>query len=359
MSSRRSISAVIATGLLALPLGCEDKQKAAAKPEAPAAAAPAPSATEVEAPPQGCTASGTDSVSLGSVNGHVHGFALDGGHVYYSTWQLFGGRGDLGRARKDGRGPANLASLSLEPRGLIVDASSVFFTSGIRLMRVPREGGEAKVLAETFSSQSIAGDGTYVYGVPGDYGPYDRLIRAEKSSGTTKELDVSERPEAKLAPFGFSAIAVDAQGIYVTDSSANRVLRFPLDRGKPKVLATGQDKAYDLAIDDANVYFSLAQKGHLMKVAKSGGAVSKIASGLAPSARIAADGKGIVTTAAAVEKDGTETLVAFGTDGSAPKPVASITRGHSVDAIALDEKCVYWAQHDPDSRKATLYAHAR
>jgi len=342
-----------------LSLGCDDKSKAIPKAEASASAAPAPSAAPEESAPAGCKASGADSVKLGTVNGHVHGFAADATHVYFSTWALFGGRGDVAKARKDGRGLRNLTSLSLEPRGLVVDDGAVFFTSGIRLMRAPKDGGEAKILAETFSSQAIAGDGTYVYGTPGDYGPYDRLIRAEKSSGTTKELDVSERPEAKLAPFGWSAIAVDAQGIYVTDSSANRVLRFGLDRGKPKVLATGQDKAFDLAIDDANVYFTLAQKGHLMKVAKTGGAATKIASGLAASARIAADAKGIVTTAAGSGKDGTDALVALGTDGSAPTPIAVITRGNSVDAVALDEKCVYWAEHAPDTRKVTLYAHAR
>lgn len=355
MWKRRAILAAV----LAAGVGCDDKGKAPVpKPEASSAAAPAPSAAEAVPAPGGCAASGSDPVALGSVTGHVHGFAIDGAHVYYSTWALFNGRGDLGRARKDGHGLSNMTSLSLEPRGLVVDDAGVFFTTGIRLMRVAKEGGEAKMLAETFSSQSVAGDGSYVYGVPGDYGPYDRLIRAEKSSGTTKELDVSERPEAKLAPFGFSAIAVDAQGIYVTDSSANRVLRFPLDRGKPKPLATGQDKAFDLCLDDSNVYFTLAQKGHLMKVPKSGGGATKIASGLAPSARIATDGKGIVTTAAG-SGDSPEVLVLLGTDGSAPAPLAKIARGHSVDAVALDEKCAYWAEHDPDTRKTTLFARAK
>ena len=259
---------------------CDSKTEA--QPEPTRSATPSATAErEPEPPPGGCKASGKEPMKLGKALGHVYGFAVDPTHVYYSSWQLYGGRGDLGGARKDGGGARNLASLSLEPRGLVADGRNVYFTAGIRLMSLPKDGGEQKVLAPTFSSQGIAGDASYIYGVPGDYGPYDRLIRAAKSSGTTKELDVSERPEAKHAPFGYSAIAVDASGVYVTDSSADRVLRFGLDRQKPKVLATKQEKAYDIAIDDENVYFTLAQKGQLMKVAKTGGAPTKIGSGLA------------------------------------------------------------------------------
>ncbi len=358
MTNRRALCLALVLG----GLGCEDKAKPAAKPEGSAVAAPSASAAAsaaADSAPGPCSAAGAEPMKLGTVNGHVHGFGFDATHLYGTSWQLMNGRGDVSKARKDGRGTQNLASLSLEPRGLVVDDQAVFFTSGIRLVRVGKEGGESKTLVETFSSQAVAADGSFVYGVPGDYGPYDRLIRAEKATGTTKELDVSERPEGKLAPMGFSAIAVDGQGIYVTDSSANRVLRFPLDRGKPKPLATAQDKAFDLALDEANVYFTLAQKGHLMKVAKSGGGATKIASGLAPSARIAVGAKSIVTWAAAAGSDGTETLLIMGTDGSSPTPLAAIPRNHSVDAVALDEKCVYWADHDPDSRKATLFARAR
>lgn len=351
-------SAVLTVLVLAC-TGCDDKPKDLPKSEAVPSAGATASAAPADEAPKGCQATGQVPVALGSVTGHVHGFGLDATHVYYSTWQLMGGRGDLGRARKDGRGTANLSSLSLEPRGLLVDDTGVFFTTGIRLQRVIKEGGEARMLAETFSSQSIAGDGSYVYGVPGDYGPYDRLVRAEKATGTTKELDVSERPEVKLDPRGFSAIAVDAEGIYVTDSSAGRVLKFPLDRGKPKVLATQQDKAYELGIDDSHVYFTLAKKGLVMKVAKSGGAAAKVASGLAPSARLAVDAKALVTVAAAPDANGTETLMSLSKDDGTPTPIAVIPRNHSVDALSLDDKCIYWAQHDPDTRKATLYARSR
>lgn len=353
MSNR--VDAALALLVLTL-MGCNEK-KVEAKPEGVASAAPAASSVEVEPPPGGCKAAGTAPAKLATINGYIYGFAGDGTHLYSTSWQLYGSRGDLTQVRKDGAGMRNLMSLSLEPRGLVVDDRNVIFTAGIRLMSYPKEGSEAKVLTETFSSQSIAADGSYVYGVPGDYGPYDRLIRAAKADGKTKELDVSERPDSKHAPFGFSAIAVDASGIYVTDSSANRVLRFPLDRGKPKVLATGQEKAYDLAIDDEHVYFTLALKGDLLRLSKAGGAATKLQSGLTPSARVAADAKGIYTTLAAADE--TQSLVQLTDGGQKPTALASIPKSHSVDAIAVDDKCVYWAQRDSDTKNAVVYARAR
>ena len=337
---------------------CDSKSDA--QPEPARSAAPSATAErQTEPPPGDCKASGKEPMKLGKAQGHVYGFAVDPTHVYYSSWQLYGGRGDLGSARKDGGGARNLASLSLEPRGLVADGTNVYYTAGIRLMSLPKDGGEQKVLAPTFSSQSIAGDATHIYGVPGDYGPYDRLIRVEKKSGTTKELDVSERPESKHAPFGFSAIAVDASGVYVTDSSADRVLRFGLDREKPKVLATKQEKAYDIAIDAENVYFTLAQKGLLMKVPKAGGTPAKVGSGLAVRARIAADDSAIVTTVAGATDDAPQSLALIPLDGGAPALLTTVPRGQSIEAVALDGKCIYWAQRNSDNHEVGIFARAR
>jgi hypothetical protein len=347
----------LALSVLAL-AACDDK-KTEAKPEGVSSAAPLASEKPSEPEPEGCKATGTDPVKLGEVLGYVYGFAGDATHLYTSSWQLYGSRGDLTQVRKDGGGIRNLTSLQLEPRGIAVSDKYVYFTAGIRLMTYPTAGGEPRVLAEKFSSQSIAGDGSYIYGVPGDYGPYDRLVRAAKADGKTKELDVSERPDSKHPPLGFSAIAVDSEGVYVTDSSGNRVLRFELDRAKPKVLAKGQEKAFDLAIDDDNVYFNLAQKGDLLEVSKKGGATKKLASGLVVSARLAADNSGLYTTLAGPSDDAPHFIVEVPKDGGEPKKLATVPKGHSIEGITLDDKCLYWAQRNPDTRNTIVYARAR
>lgn len=343
-----------ALALLVLATACDKESQ----PQAETVRSAAPSAApEPEPPPRGCSA-GDEPVKLGSATGYVYGLTGDAAHLYFGTWQVYGGRGDLAKVRKDGKGKVNLTSLSLEPRGTVVDDKNVYFTSGIRLMSVPKDGGEAKVLAPKFSSQSIAGNGSHVFGVPGDYGPYDRLIRAEKSSGKTYELDVSERPETKEPPRGFSSIVVDESGIYVADSSGNRVLSFGFERAKPKVL-TKQEKPFSLTVDDTDVYFSLARKKELMSVPKAGGSATKLASGLVQDAHIAGDAQGIYTTLAGDDDKAEKRLVRVPTVGGKPIPLATIAGDRSVDGIAVDGACVYWVEREAGSGDVAVMARAR
>lgn len=351
---RRTIAITVT---LALALSACDKSKTEVTAE-PTATASASAAPAPEPPPGGCLA-GSEPTALDKTSGYVYDLAADATHLYYGRWQVFGGRGDLRRARKDGKGGMNLASLSLEPRGVVVDDASVYFTSGIRLMKMPKAGGESKTLVETFSSLSVTATDKYIYGVPSDYGPYDRLIRADKGSGVTYELDVSERPDTEEQPRGFSAVVTDAEAIYVTDSSGNRVLRFGLERAKPKVIAPRQERPFALGIDDANIYFSLALKGDLMKVKKSGGTPTKLAAGLVKNARIAVDQKGVFATLAGKGKDAPGSLVKIPNDGGAAVPMASVPSDHFVEVIGLDDKCLYWVERVAGSGDAVLYARAR
>jgi hypothetical protein len=311
-----------------------------------------------EAPPGGCKASGDKPVELGNVVGDVYGFAGDATHLYYSSWDIYGNRGDVGAFRKDGQGATTLASLELEPRGLAVDGDTVYFTSGIRLMTIPKAGGPIKTPAPQFSSQAIALHASDVYGVPGDYGPYDRVARIPKKGGETKELASAKRPAGSAPPSGFSSIAVDDSGAYVADSGSNRVLRFALEGGKPKPIGTRQDKPYDLVVVGPAVYFNLAKKGDLMMVAKAGGTAKKLASGLVEKARITADEKAVYTTLVGKSEHDPQMLSKIVPETGEVKGVAPIQESDSVEAIALDGACVYWVQRRTGS-KAIVYALSR
>ncbi len=348
----RSISlglAVVVAG------GCDKKEAPVA--EAPSATA---SAKTAEAPaPKGCQASGKKPVKLGETFGYVYGFAGDATDLFFSSWQLYGSRGDVGKIRKDGGGKTQLTSLDLEPRGLAVDDKLLYFTAGIRLNTIPKAGGETDTPAPTFSSQAIALDGAHVYGVPGDYGPYDRVVKMTKKDRKSKELGSVSRPEAKHGPFGYSAIVVDGSGVYVTDSSGNRVLRFSLKGGKPKSLAKKQAKPYSLAMGSDDVYFNLALKGDLMRVPKKGGAASKIASGLVVRAVVAAD-ENLVYTVFKGPKEGDPQILS----GVDPKdgtlyPLATAPSANSIEAMTLDKDCVYWAERDADTKNSTIFARSR
>ena len=111
------------------------QSQASAAKVAPSALAPQPIA---EPAPEGCKAKGDKPLQIGTVLGDSYGFAGDSTHLYCATWQVYGGRGDLTKIRKDGQGSEPLAGLKLEPRGLALDRDTVYFTSGIRLIACPR-----------------------------------------------------------------------------------------------------------------------------------------------------------------------------------------------------------------------------
>ena len=350
--------------LLAAP-GCKESDKPASvsqgagRPKTRTGVASRNAPAAQEAPPGGCTAAGPVPVRLATGVGSVHGLAEDATHLYYTSWQLYGGRGDLGKIRKDGQGSTSLVSLGLQPRAVVLDDKDIYYSEGIRLNKMPKAGGTPSTVAPKFSSQALAIDGSHVYGVPGDYGPYDRLVKVAKSGGVNWELDVASRPDTKVDPVGYSAIAVDGSGVYVTDSGNNRVLKFPLERGKPKPLANGQPKAFDLAIDSSKVYFTLALKGRLMSVSKAGGKVTKLATGLAPRSRIAVDDSGIVVVLAGANEDAPGMVAEVPPDGGEPKAIAPVPPSESVEAVALDSACVYWVQREKGAGTLVFYAAKR
>lgn len=354
MSGIHASRPVVAALTLAGVIGCHGSDKRAPEGAASTTASAALSAApeETEAPPGRCKAQ-DKPMQLGVITGDVFGFEDDATELYYSSWEMYGQRGDVGAVRKDGGGSSKLTSLDLEPRGLAVDEGAVYYTSGIRLMSIPKGGGDSKIVAPQFSAQYIATHGADVYGVPGDYGPYDRVARVPKKGGDTKELSTEKRPSKSLAPNGFSRILVDDSGAYVTDSGNDRVLRFPLEGGKPKIVTARQEKAFDMALVGTDLYFALARKGDLLVVPKAGGAAKKLGSGLAENARIAADERALYTTIGG--KDGPAAVAKLVQGTGEVTKVTDVPSTMTVSQIALDGDCVYWVVRET-SAKSIVYA---
>lgn len=342
--------------LLVVAIGC-DKREAAAKPTPSATPAPA-SAAPVADTPKGCEASGSDPVQIGSVLGDVFGFGQDATTLYYTSWNPYGGRGDVGTIRKDGKRGHTLASLALEPQSLALDDQSIYYTSGIRLMKEAKAGGSPDTLVEVFSSRSIALEGGDIYGVPGDYGPYDRLAKVKKTGGDVDEVATGTRPDKSQSPNGYSRVVADSAAVYVTDSGGDRVLAFPLPKGKVKVLASHQKRAWDMVIGGDNLYFDLANDGVLMTVPKSGGKAKKLATGLVKNARLGGDAHGVYAAFAGPKDDDPQKLSEISPEDGSVKPVATIPGLQSVAAIAVDNACVYWVV-TVDSTKSVVYARKR
>jgi hypothetical protein len=348
-------------GLIAVS-GCDRQDKGvtaepAARPSASASAAPS-----APAEPQGCKASGSEPAKLGTSVGVVFGMIADATSLYFITWDAYGSRGTLGTARKDGGGAKTLSSMELEPRGLAADTKRIFFTSGIRLMGFWKDGDSASVLVPIFSSQRIALDAEHVYGVPADYGPYDRVAVVPKKGGGVSEIATAKRPDSKESPNGYSSIAVDDSGIYVADSGHDRLVDFPFKDGKVEAMRTvvaHQPRVENLLIDGSRLVFTVGLQGDLMSVEKSGGKAQKLGSGLAKHAPIAMDKKSIVTTLAGKDDDAPHTLATIPAEGGAPKPLPSVDAASSVEAVALDADCVYWVEREPIKSTLAVYARRR
>jgi hypothetical protein len=324
-------------------LACNSKSHAAAHPSVasatPSAAASAAPATGAA---RGCIAAkGTEPMKLGTVLGDVFGFGQDADRLYYTSWQVYSRSGDVGVIRKDGASTRTLASLELQPRGLAVGPKNLYYTSGIHLLSVPKTGGTPRTLVDVFSSQAVALGGSDVYGVPGDYGPYDRLAKVSDQGGDVTEIASDKRPKTSASPTGYSRVLVDGSIAYITDSGNDRVLAFSLPKGKRKVLVSHVKQPWDLAMSGNDLYFSLANTGELMSVPKSGGPAKRVASGLVKNAVIAADARGVVAAFAGPTDDAPEKLSEVSPAGKVT-PVATIPANESVSALAVDNECVYW-----------------
>jgi hypothetical protein len=293
-------------------------------------------------------------MELSKLVGDVYGTGQDKTALYFSSWQPFGNRGDVGKVPKAGGSASALATLELEPRDLAVDDTHVYYTTGIRLMKVAKNGGLATMPATQFSSQSIALDAANIYGVPGDYGPYDRVVRVSKSGGETTELANAKRPAMSHGANGYNGIAVDASGIYVADSGRNRVVSFPLEGGTPKVLAPAEKQPFDIAIDESNVFFSLAHERSLMSVAKTGGKTTKLLSGLAEKAHIALQGNAVFTLLAGDTEGAPLKLAKVIKEDGKLTTLTTLAPTESADVIGADAACVYWVQRQ--AGKSTIYA---
>ncbi len=356
MKTRALTLAAPSALLLCTALGCHDDKNAAAK-AAPSAAKPAASAAPAEDVPKGCQAGGKP-VQIGTVLGDVEGFGQDGTKLYYTSWQLYGSRGDFGWVRKDGQGSRTEASLELEPQSLAVGDKNVYFTTGIRLMSISRTGGDAHKLVDVFSSKHIALFGKDILGVPGDYGPYDRLAKVAKTGGDVTELASGDRPKVKDTPNGYSRVRADDHAAYVTDSGNGRILAFPLPKGKYKVLASHLKKPFDLVMGDTTLYFNQALDGELMSVPKKGGKAKKLASGLVKNARIGGDDKSLYAAIAGKAEDDPQAFSKISPEDGKVEPFAVVPSLQTVSAIAVDKACVYWVVRQ-DAGKSIVYARKR
>jgi hypothetical protein len=122
----------------------------------------------------------TDTHDLGM----TQGFALNGTHVFWATWNS---TSTLWSMPRDGGTPKALATSPSEYSVLAADEARVFWGTGVRLLSIPVAGGTPTVLVDATTIDSLAVDATHVY-----FSTDNRVARIPKGGGSQTAIAARE-----------------------------------------------------------------------------------------------------------------------------------------------------------------------
>jgi hypothetical protein len=181
--------------------------------------------------------------------------AVDGQHVYFSTYAKEPPGGTLERVSKQGGAPEILASGHPYVSGVVVDGTDVFWTSALGLWRLAKAGGTATRLSpEKLRVTRLVADAhdLFFFARSTDFDKDFAVTRLPKTGGDPAAL--SPPAEWNLS-LGLSRTHVyfflhgSGRGEYVLQ-------RAQKTGGSPETVDVGGIPSGHLSLDDGNVYFT-------------------------------------------------------------------------------------------------------
>ncbi len=166
---------------------------------------------------------------------------------------------------------------------LMTDEKYVYWSSGA-IWRTPKDGGESEKITTGMPTEMVMDDSKiYWFNFGGENAPPKPIYVADKKGGEAKAFS---------EPVITSGIAIDKDFVYWAQSDG--IYKLPKNSGEKSKIFSPPEKQFvsGLIADDDNFYFTLGNgKNSLMKLAKQGGEVIKIAPEINHANHFYTDGK--------------------------------------------------------------------
>jgi hypothetical protein len=276
----------------------------------------------------------------------------DGTHLFYSDGQR------VYRVSVLGGTPGVVSAGWSRITRLAVDDNSLYFTDYVAGVVVKLPTCTAALTPQELGDGSQGGGGGSTGGGAGGGagsgaggtagGGAGGGAGAGGSAGGSAACDLTANPHGCPAPtIAFTTshpygLALDADHLYFSTLDASgSVMRIPLGGSDAEPIATGEPSPFDIAVDDTNVYWCLADQpsGHVVMAPKAGGMRQQLAAGDAfmGVGRVTSDG----TYAYYVGSFNVVYRVAVA--GGGPAYVAAGPDNSTVNDVALYDGELFWA----------------
>jgi hypothetical protein len=251
---------------------------------------------------------------------------------------------------KDGGAARTLARLEAPAQGMALAGGSLWLTTSRNagaqprgaVFRVPLSGGPPSVVAEGLAQpRAIGSDGRWLFVVDVDASGEGLLhtstierLPARANGGI--EAIVLGRCEGEV-----TEIALDDANVYWTDRLDGTIVVAPKAGGEPRTLARERGLPEQLAIDDVSLYWVEKRSESLWTMPKAGGEPRRIAQDFAGFSDVVVDARRVWWKSEAAIAGAFRVLTVPKTGG---EPAPASEGVDTIDALASDGARLYWAR---------------